>query len=221
MAPEYKLGGFIGYHFVDEQFNAFGCTQTAGNPEICSAGQVAPGNLTISDSGTWQSLRMGLAGQLMLPAGFSLRAEGAWLPLMSFAGGNNHWLREPSDFNGTIPEKGTGFNGIQAEGEIDYALSPNFDVGAGARFWSFNAKGHVLFQDVTLGGEPQVATIVSEPTTATAGLRCPARALAHGSFCPHSIGSRFALTDAHEARIAIHGTPLPNERRPSERMDHG
>ncbi|MBV8575921.1 MAG: porin family protein, partial [Acetobacteraceae bacterium] len=44
----YKFGGFAGYHYLDERFNAFGCTQTAGNPDICAPGQVDPANLTIS-----------------------------------------------------------------------------------------------------------------------------------------------------------------------------
>jgi opacity protein-like surface antigen len=158
----YKFGGFAGYHFVDEHFNAFGCTQTAGNPDVCAPGQVAPGNLTISDDGRWQSLRLGLAGRLNLPGGFSVRAEAAWLPVMGFSGGNDHWLREPTDFSGTIPESGTGYNGIQAEGELDYALSDNFEIGAGARYWSMNAKGHVAFGSVTPDGGSQVATFTTQ-----------------------------------------------------------
>jgi opacity protein-like surface antigen len=163
-ASWYKLGGFVGYHYLDERYNAFGCTQTAGNPDICAPGPtaVSPANLGISDEGQWNSVRLGLAGRLALPAGFSMRAEAAWLPYMSFSGGNDHWLREPYDFTGTIPENGTGSNGYQVEGEIDYAVAQNFDIGIGGRYWSMNAKGHMQFQDVTPNGGAQVATFETQ-----------------------------------------------------------
>jgi len=163
-ASWYKLGGFAGYHYLDERFNAFGCAQTAANPNICAPGPtaVSSANLGISDEGRWNSVRLGLAGELTLPAGFSVRAEAAWLPYMNFNGGDDHWLREPYDFSGTIPESGTGSNGYQVEGELDYALAHNFDIGIGGRYWSMNAKGHVLFQDVTPNGGPQVATFETQ-----------------------------------------------------------
>ncbi|WP_158814167.1 outer membrane beta-barrel protein [Methylocapsa sp. S129] len=154
----YKLGGFAGYHYLNQTFNAFGCTQTAGNADICPPGDVASSNLTITDVGVWRSVRLGIAGEMTLPAGFSLRAEAAWLPYIGFNGSNDHWLREPEDFSGAIPETGSGSNGYQLEAELNYALSHNFDIGIGGRFWSMNAKGHVLFQDVTPGGGAQVAT---------------------------------------------------------------
>lgn len=154
----YKLGGFAGFHFLDQTLNAFGCTQTAGNPDVCSPGEVASSNLTITDTGAWRSVRLGIAGEMTLPNGFSARAEAAWLPYMGFSGDNDHWLREPEDFVGSIPESGSGSNGFQLEAELNYALSSNFDIGIGGRYWSMNAKGHVLFQDASPDGGPQVAT---------------------------------------------------------------
>jgi opacity protein-like surface antigen len=153
----YKLGGFAGYHYLNQTFNAFGCTQTAGN-STCSPGEVGPGDLTITDVGVWRSVRLGIAGEMTLPAGFSVRAEAAWLPYIGFNGDNNHWLREPEDFVGAIPENGSGSNGYQLEAELNYALSRNFNVGIGGRYWSMNAKGQAQFQDATSDGGPQVAT---------------------------------------------------------------
>jgi opacity protein-like surface antigen len=164
----YKLGGLVGYHFLDERFNAFGCTQTAGNAQVCPPGAVGPANLGISDEGRWNSFRLGLAGQLALPLGFTVKAEAAWLPYMAFSGGNDHWLREPNDFTGTIPENGSGSDGFQAQAEINYALANNFDIGVGGRFWSMNAKGHVLFQDATPDGGSQVATFRTQRAQAFA-----------------------------------------------------
>jgi opacity protein-like surface antigen/outer membrane protease len=154
----YKIGGFAGYHFLSQSFNAFGCTQTATNPSVCAAGDVASADLTISDSSMWRSVRVGLAGEMSLPAGFSVRAEAAWLPYIIFTGDNNHWLRTPEDFSGALPEQGDGSNGYQLEAEVNYSLSRNFDIGVGGRYWAMNAKGHVLFQDAASTGGPQVAT---------------------------------------------------------------
>ena len=135
-------------------------------PTVCPTGAVGSSNLGISDEGRWNSIRLGLAAQLTLPAGFSVRAEAAWLPYMSFNGGNDHWLREPQDFSGTIPESGSGSNGFQAEGELNYALSSNFDIGVGGRYWAMNAKGHMSFQNVSADGGSQVATFQTQRTQA-------------------------------------------------------
>jgi opacity protein-like surface antigen/outer membrane protease len=158
----YKLGGIAGFHYLNQSFNAFGCTQTAGNAEICAPGQVGASDLTISDVGSWRSARLGIAGEMTLPAGFWVRAEAAWLPYMAFSGDNNHWLREPEDFLGAVPENGSGSNGYQLEAEVNYAVSHNFDIGVGGRFWSMNAKGHMQFQDATSDGGSQVATFHTE-----------------------------------------------------------
>jgi opacity protein-like surface antigen/outer membrane protease len=164
----YKLGGFMGWHYLDERFNAFGCTQTAGNPQVCAPGQVGPANLGISDDGQWNSARLGVAAKLVLPAGFSLKAEAAWLPYMSFVGHNDHWLREPLEFVSSIPERGKGNNGFQVEGEVDYALSRNFEIGIGGRYWSMNAKGHVLFGEASPDGGAQVAIFETQRAQAFA-----------------------------------------------------
>jgi hypothetical protein len=41
-------------------------------------------------------------------------------------------------------------------------ITPNFDIGAGVRYWSMSAKGHINFQDASAGGGPQVATFNSQ-----------------------------------------------------------
>jgi hypothetical protein len=33
--PVWRLGGFVGYHYWNEELNTFGCTQFAGNQGIC------------------------------------------------------------------------------------------------------------------------------------------------------------------------------------------
>jgi len=155
----YKFGGLAGFNYLEDGFNAHGCTETAANPLICSPpGVVSPSNLTISDDTIWRSVRLGLIGKAILPGGFSMEAEAAWIPITFFSGKNDHWLRMPTDFLGPIPETAIGHNGVQVEGQINYALSRNFDIGVGARYWALNARGHMLFEDATPFGGSQVAT---------------------------------------------------------------
>jgi opacity protein-like surface antigen len=158
----YKVGGLGGWNYLQQDFNAFGCAQTASNPNVCFPGEVGQNNLGISDNNSWNSARLGLVGEASLPGGFTARAEAAWLPIMLFSGQNTHFLRIPQDFSGPIPESGVGHNGYEVEAEVDYTISPALTVGFGARYWSLNAKGHVDFQDATFDGGPQVATFETQ-----------------------------------------------------------
>jgi opacity protein-like surface antigen len=159
---QYKLGGLAGWHYLDEAFNAYGCTQTASNAEVCPPGIVGGNNLTISDEGHWNSIRLGIVGEAKLGAGFSVRGEAVWLPFSYFTASNDHWLRMPTDFQGAIPESGVGHTGYQLEGELNYALTRNFDIGVGARFWSLNATGKTDFNEANPFGGKQVATFETQ-----------------------------------------------------------
>src|SRR5215468_1525997 len=46
--PTYRVGGFVGYNYVAERLNAYGCTQTAANPDICVPA-IPPGVLGITE----------------------------------------------------------------------------------------------------------------------------------------------------------------------------
>jgi len=158
----YKVGGFVGYTFQYDNYNAFGCTQTASNPLVCGGNAVSGSNLTISDSFNWNAARIGLSGSVKLPDGVTLSGDAAWLPVVSFSETNYHWLRMPGDFSGPLPGAGTGATGFQLGATADYMITPNFDIGAGVRYWSMSAKGHINFQDASAGGGPQVATFNSQ-----------------------------------------------------------
>lgn len=160
----FKIGGLVGGLYLNETFNSFSCTQTATSG-ICAPGQVGAGNLTISDTGKWGALRVGLAGQATFGP-VTVRGTAAWLPYIAMSESNTHWLRTPYDFTGPIPANATGSNGYQLEGEAVYVVGPSLEVGLGARYWSMNAKGHVNFQFAAPGAGPQVATFSTQRATA-------------------------------------------------------
>lgn len=158
----YKLGGLAGFTYLAEKYNAYGCTQTATNTSVCTPGLVASYNLGLSDDNNWKAARLGLVAEADLPHGFTIRGEAVWLPFISFNGENDHYLRIPQDFSGPIPSTASGHLGYQLEGEVDYALSRNFSIGVGARYWSLEAKGDMNFQYATNDGGPQVATFSTQ-----------------------------------------------------------
>lgn len=125
-----KLGASLGYTFLYEQHQGYGCTQLTVLPAICGPGQVAPGALVITEADYWNGLRLGISGETMLMDRLKLSADVAYLPYVVFNGTDNHWLR-----NLVIKEAGHG-QGTQAQVVLSYDITPQFSVGAGARYWA-------------------------------------------------------------------------------------
>ncbi len=149
---DFRVGAFVGYHYFDEAVNAYGCAQTAGNPDICQP-QVPASYEVITQNNAWQSVRLGLDGSVKLGDRFKLSAEAAWLPYVWLNGADTHWLRIGTaigDFSGPIPEGGTG-QGYQFEALLSYQVTQYASVGVGARYWHMQAKGNSDFQDHVVG----------------------------------------------------------------------
>lgn len=153
--PDGKLGGFVGYHYDRDKMNAYGCTQTAGNPDICVP-SIGGGVKVLTQEYRWHSLRLGVAGEISPLPRLKLSAEAAWLPRVSVNGDDWHWLRIGTDFTGPTPETGHG-DGLQVEGVLSYMFDNNVTLGVGGRYWRTNiSNGTAHFEDSTLNGGPQV-----------------------------------------------------------------
>jgi outer membrane protease len=155
---DYNLGVFAGYFLFKEVVNAFGCTQTAGNPEVC---QPAIPNAVeaITQNNIWQSPRLGFGGSVVFAERFKLSGDAAWLPYVRLNGTDAHWLRiggDVGDFAGPIPEDGIGM-GYQLEAAFSYDVTPNASVGVGARYWHLQTNGNSHFENLIVGegGSPQ------------------------------------------------------------------
>lgn len=150
--PGLRIGAFVGYHYLDNRVDAYGCGQTASNAAIC--GTVIPDTVqVISQNNHWNSLRLGLDAKIALGGPFSLNVDAAWLPYVSLNGADSHLLRignYPGDFTGPIPEDGTG-TGYQLEGSIAYAYSPNVSFALGARYWRMETSGNTHFEGRVVG----------------------------------------------------------------------
>jgi outer membrane protease len=149
---DFALGAFAGYHLLNEVVNAYGCTQTAGNPDVCQP-TIPKSVEAISQTNTWQSVRVGLNGSVTFAERFKFTADAAWLPYVQLHGTDSHLLRignELGDFTGPVPEKGTGM-GYQLEAVLNYQITPRTSIGFGGRYWYMQAHGSTEFADHVVG----------------------------------------------------------------------
>ena len=141
---DYKVGPFIGYNYWHEQMAANTCTQIS----LPASGICAPpinGVPVITETDTWQSLRIGSSAEVMLMPRLKLSGEAAYLPYVKFTGVDNHWLRAL-----VIDESGTG-HGVQVEALISYEVMPRFTIGAGGRYWAvWTTSGSDAFNGVPI-----------------------------------------------------------------------
>ena len=130
----YKIGAFVGYNNFHERYNTFGCNQVSFNQDVC--GSSIPTSFDGLDENTsWNSLRVGLGGEVTLLPGIRASLEGAWLRNWFYAA-DYHNLR--SDIRG-LSQTGSG-QGAQVEGILNYDITPKFSIGIGGRYWIMNAQ---------------------------------------------------------------------------------
>ena len=127
----FRIGGFVGYNNFHERMNTFGLSQVGYSyePAISTIFD------TLDENTSWNSLRVGLGGEVTLLPGVRASLEGAWLRTWFYAS-DYHNLR--SDIRG-IAETGSG-QGAQVEGILNYDLTPKFSIGIGGRYWIMNAQ---------------------------------------------------------------------------------
>ena len=148
--PGGRIGAFVGYNYIGDQLNSYGCTQTATNPTICVP-SVDSSISPIRETDSWNSLRVGINGDAKLDDHWTLSGDAAFLPYVSLSGMDTHWLRIPSSFTGPIPIDGTGW-GAQIQAMLDYKVSDRFSLGIGARYWHMQASGNMHFENVLVPG---------------------------------------------------------------------
>ena len=130
---DYKFGPFIGYNFYREKKDAYGCAQISN--ELSDCVPALPNSvLGITENDTWNSLRVGVNGDVVLLPGLHLNTDAAFIPYTQFSGVDIHWQRTDVT-NQTSTETGRGF-GVQLESILSYDITPAFNVGVGGRYWA-------------------------------------------------------------------------------------
>jgi outer membrane protease len=156
---DFRVGAFVGFHYLNETVTAHGCTQIAFNPSICGVFPLPNQVEVITQDNNWYSLRVGIDASVEIDR-LKLSVDAAWLPYVWLYGSDAHWLRIgnlPGDFTDKIPEDGKGW-GYQLEGFISYRVNEALSVGLGGRYWHMQTRGLTHFENrvVAFTAVPQV-----------------------------------------------------------------
>jgi hypothetical protein len=147
-----RVGVFAGYGYLRQVMNAYGCTQTATNPDVCVPA-ISDSTAVITQTNGWNALRLGVNGDMEFGQGWRIKGEAAVLPFVTLNGTDDHWLRicnMTGCFTGGIPEDGTGW-GYQLEAMLDYTLANRMTVGIGGRYWHMQSSGSTHFEGHVVG----------------------------------------------------------------------
>jgi hypothetical protein len=149
----YSASLFVGYGYLNETVNAYGCAQIAGNPFVCAPAVIDSSVLAITEDSRWQFARLGILGEFKVLDCLKFSAELAWLPHIQLTAQDTHWLRLGTglfDISGPIPEAGGG-TGIQLEAIMSYQLNDKITLGLGGRYWYLQTRGTTDFENVIIG----------------------------------------------------------------------
>ena len=150
--PDFRVGFFGGFHYLNHNISAFGCTQAAFNPQVCGPFPIPNTIEVITQDNNWYSVRVGLDAAIDIDC-VRLSLDAAWLPYVWLSGTDTHWLRVgtfPGNFTGAVPEDGKGW-GYQIDAFLSYQLSDTWSVGVGGRYWYMQTHGLTHFEDHVIG----------------------------------------------------------------------
>jgi len=145
-----KFGGFVGYHYWHESMTAFGiiCNGDNFGNQVCPAGAalVDSGTPVVTWDTTWHAIRVGGEARLQIFDRLSLSGEVAFVPYAWLSNDDSHLLRTDLGPVPNVLTKGWRGMGAEAEAFLNYQVLPNFEVGAGVRYWGlFTQAGSVEF----------------------------------------------------------------------------
>jgi hypothetical protein len=107
--------------------------------------------LLLTDTEAWSGAALGLTARARLADRWRVDIDAAVLPFVGMWAVVNHWLRPIVD-----PFVGQGHGwGSQVEAIISYALTDEWSVGAGARYWYFATSNAEMNPPSALNHAPQ------------------------------------------------------------------
>ena len=87
---------------------------------------------------TWHAVRIGADAKVIIGDGWSVSGEFALVPYAYLVNKDSHLLRQDFADLGPAPNvitKSTYAFGAEAEVFVNYAVTPNIEIGAGLRYW--------------------------------------------------------------------------------------
>jgi hypothetical protein len=149
-----RYGVFAGYHYWKSKMTASGL--------VCNADDVGgffcgpAGSLLIPNDvavlvyePTWHALRVGFDARFEFAPGWTVAGEVAFVPYAKLVNNDSHLLRQSMTDLGPAPNiisRSPWAFGAATEVFINYAVTPNLEVGIGGRYWGMiTDRGTVQF----------------------------------------------------------------------------
>ena len=152
--PDIRVGVFAGYHYWRERVTAFGvrCNETGTFINLCGPGGSVPVSFDIASlryEPIIHAVRLGVEGKAAITDRWSVSGEIALVPFAAVQNNDSHLLRQSFADLGPVPNvitQTTYAFGLEAELFVNYAVTPNIEVGGGARYWGVGSNyGGVRF----------------------------------------------------------------------------
>jgi hypothetical protein len=147
-----RLGFFAGYHYWHEKVTAYGIVCNMASFIGCpAAGAVIEGFgvPVLSYEPTVHAARIGVESRIAVDEHWSFSGEIAGVPFAALRNKDSHLLRQSMADLGPAPNVITNSSyafGVEAELFVNYAITPNIEMGAGVRYWGVTAnRGGVQF----------------------------------------------------------------------------
>jgi len=147
-----RLGFFAGYHYWHEKVTAYGIICNIPSILGCpAAGAVIDGFgvAVLRYEPTVHAARIGVEGRIAVDEHWSFSGEIAGVPFAALTNKDSHLLRQSLADLGPAPNVITDSSyafGVETEVFVNYALTPNIEMGAGVRYWGVTAnRGGVRF----------------------------------------------------------------------------
>jgi hypothetical protein len=146
------VGFFAGYQFWREKVAAYGlrCNQVSFVIDSCNAVGALPVGYDIAVFNyqpTWHVVRLGFEGRAAITDRWSVSGEIAAIPYAYLQNDDSHLLRSDLGPSPNVVTNSKYAFGLETEMFVNYALTPNIEIGGGLRYWGIAA----LFGDVRFG----------------------------------------------------------------------
>jgi opacity protein-like surface antigen len=145
--PAFAASPFLGLNLFRQTMDSYGCVQVANANGPCGNASFPsfPTSVrNITEQDTWGALRVGTALDFALANRLKLSADMAYLPFVLFHGVDQHFFLSSGGTTVGHEFSDWGYGrGMQLEAVLSYAITEQFSVGVGARYWSMWATNKV------------------------------------------------------------------------------
>jgi outer membrane protease len=146
-AHNVKVGVFAGYHYWSEKATAYGLLCKQQQPALgCAFVGAVPFGYDLAVGRyepTWHAVRLGMDAKVVIDRSWSVSGEIAAVPYAALENKDSHLLRQSYADLGPAPNiisDSSYAYGVEAEMFVNYAVTPNIEIGTGLRYWGLFAR---------------------------------------------------------------------------------